>query len=40
MSKWLLSKKTNNNKCGMFNLGNSNTTHSINDPQDDEILNS
>ena len=46
MFKWLLSnkKETNDNKCGMFDLGNSNTTHSINDPPDDnlweEILNS
>ena len=39
MFKWLLSskKETNDNKCGMFDLSNSNTTHSINDPPDDEI---
>ena len=36
MFKLLLSKKeTNDNNCGMFDLGNSNTTHSINDPPDD-----
>ncbi len=39
MFKWLLSsmKDTNDNKCGMFDLGNSNNTHSINDPPDDEL---
>ena len=39
MFKWLLSnkKETNDNKCGMFDLSNSNTTHSINDPPDDEL---
>ena len=39
MFKWLLSnkKETNGNKCGMFDLSNSNTTHLINDPPDDEI---
>ena len=39
MFKWLLSdkKETNDNKCGMFDLLNSNTTHSINDPPDNEI---
>ena len=39
MFKWLLSnkKETNDNKCGMFDLSNSNTIHSINDPPDDEL---
>ena len=39
MFKWLLSneKEINDNKCGMFDLSNSNTTHSINDPPDDEL---
>ena len=39
MFKWLLSnkKETNDNKCGMFDLSNSNNTHSINDPPDDEL---
>jgi len=39
MFKWLLSnmKETNDNKCGMFDLDSSNTTHSINDPPDDEL---
>ncbi len=39
MFKWLLSnkKETNDNKCGMFDLLNTNTTHSINDPPDDEL---
>ena len=38
MFKWLLSNKneTNDNKCGMFDLSNSNTIHSINDPPDDD----
>ena len=46
MFKWLLSdkKETNDNECGMFDLSDSNNTHSINDPPDDdlweEILNS
>lgn len=37
--KWLLSnkKETNDNKYGIFDLSNSNTTHSINDPPDDEL---
>ena len=37
--KLLLSnkKETNDNKCGMFDLSNSNTIHSINDPPDDEL---
>ena len=39
MFKWLLSnkKETNDNKCGMFDLSNSNNTHSINDPPDDGL---
>ena len=39
MFKWLLSakKETNDNKCGMFDLSNSNNAHSINDPPDDEL---
>ena len=39
MFKWLLSdkKETNDNKCEMFDLSNSNNTHSINDPPDDEL---
>ena len=39
MFKWLLSnkKETNDNKCDMFDLGNPNNTHSINDPLDDEL---
>ena len=39
MFKWLLSnkKETNDNKCGMFDLDSSNTTHLINDPPDDEL---
>ena len=39
MFKWLLSnkKETNDNKCGMFDLSNSNTIHSIDDPPDDEL---
>ena len=39
MFKWLLSnkKETNDNKCGMFDLSDSNNTHSINDPPDDEL---
>ena len=39
MFKWLLSdkKETNDNKCGMFYLSNSNNTHLINDPPDDEL---
>lgn len=39
MFKWLLSnkKETNDDKCGMFDLSNSNNTHSINDPPDDEL---
>ena len=39
MFKWLLSnkKETNDNKSGMFDLSNSNTIHSINDSQDDEL---
>ncbi|MBQ6279935.1 MAG: hypothetical protein IJK72_00500 [Mycoplasma sp.] len=38
MFKWLLSNKneTNDNKCGMFDLSNSNNAHSINDPPDDD----
>ena len=38
MFKWLLSnkKEINDNKCEMFDLGNSNNTHSINDPPDDK----
>ena len=40
MFKWLLSnkKETNDNKCGMFDLSNSNNTHSINDPPPDDEL--
>ena len=39
MFKWLLSnkKETNDNKCSMFDLDSSNSTHSINDPPDDEL---
>ena len=39
MFKWLLSdkKETNDNKCGMFYLSNSNNTHLINDPPDDKL---
>ena len=38
MFKWLLSnkKETNDNKCGMIDLWNSNNTHSINDPPGDD----
>jgi hypothetical protein len=38
MFKWLLSnkKESTDNKCGMFDLGNLNNTHSINDPPDDD----
>jgi len=38
MFKWLLSskKEINDNKCGMFDLGNSNNTHSTNDPPDND----
>ncbi|MBQ6280018.1 MAG: hypothetical protein IJK72_00950, partial [Mycoplasma sp.] len=38
MFKWLLSnkKETNDNKCGMFDLSDSNNTHSINDPPDND----
>ena len=36
--KWLFNNKieTNDNKYDMFDLENSNNTHSINDPLDDE----
>lgn len=38
MFKWLLSnkKESNDNKCGMFDLGNLNNTHFINDTPDDD----